>query len=81
MPFGDDLSCSASDASRLHLTGQEQDAETTGLAAFPFRYYSETQGHWLSPDPAGFATVNPANPQSWSPYAYIDGDPVAPPCR
>ncbi|MGH9506607.1 MAG: RHS repeat-associated core domain-containing protein, partial [Terriglobales bacterium] len=43
---------------------------------FPFREYSSIQGRWLSPDPAGLAAVNPANPQTWNAYAYVANQPL-----
>jgi RHS repeat-associated protein len=48
-----------------------------GLVDFPFRKYHATQGRWISPDPAGLAAVNPANPQSWNRYAYVMNNPLA----
>jgi RHS repeat-associated protein len=42
---------------------------------FPARQYS-TEGRWVSPDPAGLAAVNPANPQSWNRYAYVLNNPL-----
>jgi RHS repeat-associated protein len=43
---------------------------------FAYRRYA-TQGRWASPDPAGLAAVNPANPQSWNRYAYVMNNPLA----
>lgn len=34
------------------------------------------QGRWPSPDPAGIAAANPANPQSWNRYAYMLNNPL-----
>jgi len=42
-----------------------------------YREYHPTQGRWVSPDPAGLAAVNPANPQSWNRYAYVTNNPLA----
>lgn len=42
-----------------------------------YRHYVPTIGRWLSPDPAGLAAVNPANPQSWNRYAYVLNNPLA----
>ncbi len=44
---------------------------------FPYREYQSIQGRWLSPDPAGLAATNPANPQSWNRYAYVTNNPLA----
>ncbi len=41
-----------------------------------FRRYSSRQGRWLSPDPAGTAAVDIANPQSWNQYADVNNDPL-----
>ncbi len=54
------------------FTGQNQYTvpdHTAGLYDFLFREYAQ-YGRWISPDPAGIAAVNPANPQSWNRYAY-----------
>ena len=40
-----------------------------------FREYG-IQGRWPSPDPAGVATVDPSNPQSWNRYAYVLNAPT-----
>src|SRR5579872_3973846 len=50
---------------------------TAGLYDFPFREYQPTAGRWLSPDPAGLAAVNPADPQSWNRYAYVGNQPLS----
>lgn len=42
---------------------------------FLFREYSD-QGRWASPDPAGPAAVDSANPQSWNRYAYVLNSPL-----
>lgn len=57
------------------FTGQNPDT-VAQLDDFMFREYSPTQGRWMSPDPAGLAAVNPANPQSWNRYAYVVGNPL-----
>jgi RHS repeat-associated protein len=58
----------------LNFTGQNQDT-ASWLYDFLFREYNPTQGRWMSPDPAGFAAVDPANPQSWNRYGYVMNDP------
>jgi RHS repeat-associated protein len=75
MPFGEDLTCSGTDPSPIQFTGQEQDAGS-GDAHFPFRYYSEVMGRWLTPDPAGMSAVDPTNPQTWNRYAYVMNNPL-----
>ena len=58
-----------------NFTGQNQDL-TTGssgdLYDFMYREYHPIHGRWISPDPAGIGAVNPANPQSWNRYAYVE---------
>ena len=61
------------------FTGQNQDLTTgsTGdLYDFMYREYHPIHGRWISPDPAGLGAVNPANPQSWNRYAYVNGNPL-----
>jgi RHS repeat-associated protein len=57
------------------FTGQNQDL-TANLYDFPYREYNPLHGRWISPDPAGVTAVNPASPQSWNRYAYVNGDPL-----
>ena len=60
-----------------NFTGQNQDLNPGGdLYDFPYREYHASHGRWISPDPAGLAAVNPANPQSWNRYAYVNGSPL-----
>ena len=47
----------------------------TGLDYFNARYYSPAQGRFTSPDP-GNAGANPADPQTWNMYAYVNNNPV-----
>ncbi len=56
LAFGDALSSVGT--SPLHFTGQMRDSET-GLDEFPARYYSSTQGRWLSPDWSGVPMAIP----------------------
>jgi len=72
-PFGE--SYSETPNTDRSFTGQNQDTEA-GLYDFLFRGYSPVQGRWLSPDPAGLAAVNPADPQSWNRYAYLGNRPL-----
>ena len=62
----------------LTFTGQNQDTVTTfgGLYDFLYREYNPVQGRWISPDPAGLGAVNPADPQSWNRYAYVNNGPL-----
>jgi RHS repeat-associated protein len=71
-PFGEPYAQSGT--ADPSFTGQRQDT-VAGLYDFPAREYSY-QGRWSSPDPAGLAAVNPANPQSWNRYAYVMNNPL-----
>ena len=76
LPFGDFMQPSGNGVSPMHFTGQERDPET-GLDHFLFRYYNSTQGHWMTPDPAGLAAVDLSNPQSLNRYAYVLNAPTS----
>jgi RHS repeat-associated protein len=58
------------------FTGQDQDT-TSGVYDFLYRKYDPGQSRWISPDPSGLASVNPANPQSWNRYAYVLNNPLS----
>jgi RHS repeat-associated protein len=62
------------------FTGQNQDMVSSGsypLYDFLMREYNPTWGRWISPDPAGLAAANAANPQTWNMYAYVTNNPTA----
>jgi RHS repeat-associated protein len=72
-PFGDVYAqAGVSDES---FTGQDQDTDSN-LYDFPAREYG-IQGRWPSPDPAGIASVDPSDPQTWNRYAYVRGNPLS----
>jgi len=73
-PYGEPYSQAGT--TDLSFTGQEQDT-VSGIHDFPARKYPVNQGRWLSPDPAGLAAANPANPQSWNRYAYVLNNPLS----
>jgi RHS repeat-associated protein len=75
LPFGDELMCSAPDVNEQHFTGQIHDSET-GNDYFNARYYSNSTGRFLSPDPSGLDYVDPANPQSLNLYSYVNNNPL-----
>ena len=56
--------------------GEHGARRTGGLYDFLFREQTPVQGRWLSPDPAGLAAADPANPQSWNRYAYVTNNPL-----
>jgi RHS repeat-associated protein len=75
-PYGENYSeAGTTDRS---FTGQNQDTASAiyPLYDFLFREHHPTQGRWISPDPAGLAAVNRANPQSWNRYAYVLNNPA-----
>jgi RHS repeat-associated protein len=53
----------------------EYDSET-GLYHTQFRYYNPRLGSWMTPDPAGLAVSDVADPQSPNRYSYVGNDPV-----
>jgi RHS repeat-associated protein len=75
LPFGDELMCSAPDLSEHHFTGQIHDQET-GNDNFNARYYANSTGRFLSPDPSGLTYANPYNPQSLNLYSYVLNNPL-----
>jgi len=85
LPFGEEilggtlgrssaLGFGAADQVNQKFTGKERDQET-GLDFFQARYYGGALGRFTSPDPAN-AGANPADPQSWNAYAYVDNSPL-----
>jgi len=72
LPFGEWTSTGFQ--SGLGFTGDLHD--DGGVFHTPNRQLSQTQGRWLTPDPAGLAAVNPLNPQTWNRYAYVGNNPV-----
>ena len=83
LPFGEELFAGtggrtvalgyAGDGVRQQFTQKERDIET-GLDYFLARYYSSTQGRFMSPDKP-FADQFQANPQSWNTYSYVRNSP------
>ncbi len=74
-PFGESQAGQTSGAADASFTGQDQDT-VSSLYDFTFRRYSQSQGRWISPDPAGRGAVNLTNPQSWNRYAYVGNGPT-----
>ena len=58
LPFGDGMTCTGSDVSPMHFTGQQLDSESN-LTHMEFRSLSTTQARWTSMDPARMAAVSP----------------------
>lgn len=74
LPYGE-LNSTDTGITTHEFTGDEQDAESD-LAHTWFRQYSSSMGRWMTPDPAGLAAVDPANPQSWNRYSYVLNIPL-----
>ncbi len=75
-PFGESYSYNG--GYPMDFTGQQNDGNMVNTTYyFPERQLRSSQGRWLSPDPAGLAAVNFANPQSWNRYAYVANNPLA----
>jgi len=72
-PFGEPYAQDG--ATDLSFTGQNQDT-AANVYDFPAREYG-IQGRWPSPDPAGIASAQPSDPQTWNRYAYARNDPLA----
>ncbi|MFI5059357.1 MAG: RHS repeat-associated core domain-containing protein [Candidatus Acidiferrales bacterium] len=74
LPFGE-LNSTDSGITTHKFTGDERDAETS-FDHTQFRQYTSQLARWITPDPAGLAAVDPANPQSWNRYAYVLNNPL-----
>ena len=72
-PFGE--SYAESGTTDRNFTGMDQGI-VSGLYDFPAREYNSLEDRWPSPDPAGIASVNPADPQTWNRYAYVRNSPL-----
>jgi len=79
LPYGDGQVCVGGEITPMHLTGKHRDTETN-LDDFPARYYSSTQGRWLSPDwdtkPVSVPYAILGDPQTLNLYSYVGGDPT-----
>ena len=87
-PYGDQLysfpdqyaPATADDATPLHFTGKERDAES-GNDYFGARYFASTMGRFLSPDWSAKAEPVPyaklGDPQSLNLYAYVRNNPLS----
>src|SRR5207245_3072528 len=71
-PYGEEVQVTAQDRDKFATYYRDG---TTGLDYAQNRYYANTLGRFLSPDPYK-ASGGPADPQSWNRYAYVQGDPI-----
>jgi RHS repeat-associated protein len=62
--------CLSGTTTHYKFTADELDPETN-LDNTEYRKYSSSLAHWMTPDPAGLAAVDPTNPQSWNRYGYV----------
>ena len=56
-------------------SGYERD-QATGLDYVQARMYSGGQGRFAQPDPAGFASARPGQPESLNRYSYTGNEPI-----
>lgn len=78
-PFGEEMLSGRTndykqDSVRQQFTGQERDRES-GVDFFDARYFSSTQGRFMSIDPLA-ASGRPGSPQTWNRYAYVSNNPL-----
>jgi RHS repeat-associated protein len=75
-PFGVPYAELSGGNGEISFTGQNKD---TAWLQYDFldRQYDPKQGRWLSPDPMGLAAADPASPQSWNRYVYVQNNPLA----
>jgi len=71
-PYGEDRDPGA--AGPKHFATYEKD-DATGLHYAQQRYYENSVGRFLSPDPYQ-ASGGPSDPGSWNRYSYVGGDPI-----
>jgi RHS repeat-associated protein len=75
-PFGEPYAATGSGSDNQSFAGLLQNL-FPDLYDTQNREYHPTQGRWITPDPAGFAAVDPTNPQSWNRYAYALNNPLS----
>lgn len=73
LPFGDGPNCLG--ATEHFFTGKERDTEL-GLDYFSSRYYGNSMGRFMSPDPSGLYFAAPENPQTLNLYSYVGNNPL-----
>jgi RHS repeat-associated protein len=73
-PFGENWYPTNPDE-KWKFTSYERDVESGNDYAM-FRSYVNRYGRFLTPDPAGVATADTTNPQTWNRYAYVGNDSV-----
>ena len=75
-PFGETYAQAGSTGvGNISFAGNDENT-VANLYDAQFREYG-IQGRWPSPDPAGIAAADPANPQSSNRYAYVLNNPLS----
>jgi RHS repeat-associated protein len=74
-PYGREHAFTNSCPQNYKFTGKERDGES-GLDYFGARYYANSLGRFMSPDPL-LNSGRPSNPQTWNRYAYARNNPLA----
>jgi RHS repeat-associated protein len=62
-------------AQNYKFTGKERDTES-GLDMFGARYYGNSVGRFMTPDPKTVSRLRIADPQQWNMYAYTRNNPA-----
>src|SRR5207245_3462150 len=75
-PFGERYALGGATPSDYTFAVNNNDTNSLMYDALNRKEHS-SQGRWISPDPAGLAAANPANPQTWNRYAYVMNNPLA----
>jgi RHS repeat-associated protein len=71
-PYGEEQQVTAQDKDKFATYFRD----ATGLDYAQNRYYANTMGTFTSPDPAGLAAADTADPRGWNMYAYVGSDPI-----
>jgi RHS repeat-associated protein len=71
-PYGEEQQVTAQDKDKFATYFRD----ATGLDYAQNRYYANTLGRFTSPDPAGLAAADTADPRGWNMYAYVGADPI-----
>ncbi|MGH9413493.1 MAG: RHS repeat-associated core domain-containing protein [Terriglobales bacterium] len=74
-PFGAET-CGCTQATIAFKFATYERDSGTGWDNAQARTYASNVARFLSPDPAGLAAANPANPQTWDRYAYVGNQPL-----
>ncbi len=74
-PFGKETGGCGQSTIAFKFVGYERDSGS-GWDNAQARMYAPNIARFLSPDPAGLAAANPANPQTWDGYAYVGNSPL-----